>query len=82
MPTHRRLLQWIMTAVPATAITGLTSMVMKIMHIYNMGNFPPIGCRTCHYDTVQEWDETQGNGWDYEVVSPYRKFYNDVANLR
>ena len=48
------------------------------LHVYNMGNFPPIGCRTCHYDTVQEYDETQGIGWGYEAESPYRKFYYDV----
>jgi len=48
------------------------------MHVYNMGNFPPIGCRTCHYGTVQEYDDTYGIGWGQEPVSPYRRFYNDV----
>ena len=47
------------------------------MHIYNMGNFPPIGCRTCHYGTVQEYDQTYGIGWDTDPATN-RRIYNDV----
>lgn len=47
------------------------------LHIYNMGNFPPLGCRTCHYATVQEYDETQGVGWGVDPTT-HRRFYNDV----
>ncbi|MFC1845374.1 MopE-related protein, partial [Thermodesulfobacteriota bacterium] len=48
------------------------------LHVYNMF-FEPIGCRTCHYDTVQEWDDTQGVGWDEDSgFSPPRRYYNDV----
>ena len=45
------------------------------LHVYNLG-FPPIGCRTCHYDTVQAWDEE--NGWNEDPLF-YNRTYNDVA---
>jgi len=46
------------------------------LHIYNM-SFQPIGCRTCHYDTVQEYDETYGFGWGVDTITN-RRFYYDV----
>jgi len=50
------------------------------LHVYNMGNYPPIGCRTCHYETVNAWDETMGEagGWNIDPTTS-RRFYNDVA---
>jgi len=47
------------------------------LHVWNMG-FTAIGCRTCHYDTVREWDQSQGQGWDIDE-STLRRFYYDVA---
>jgi predicted CxxxxCH...CXXCH cytochrome family protein len=47
------------------------------MHVYNI-SFAPLGCRTCHYDTVHEWDATQGQGWDVDPVTN-RRYYKDVA---
>ena len=47
------------------------------LHISNMG-FEPIGCRTCHYNTVQEWDDRKGYGWNEDPVTFIRS-YNDVA---
>ena len=52
-------------------------MAMKICMSYNM-SFEPIGCRTCHYDTVREYDETQGQGWDIDPATN-RRYYKDVA---
>jgi len=47
------------------------------MHVYNMGSFPPVGCRTCHYGTVQEYDETYNIGWGVDPATN-RRFYIDV----
>jgi predicted CxxxxCH...CXXCH cytochrome family protein len=41
------------------------------LHAYNMG-FAPIGCRTCHYNTVQ-----QASGWDIDP-STSRRYYLDI----
>jgi predicted CxxxxCH...CXXCH cytochrome family protein len=47
------------------------------LHAYNL-SFEPIGCRTCHYDTVREYNATQGQGWDIDPATN-RRYYKDVA---
>ena len=47
------------------------------LHANNLG-FEPIGCRTCHYDTVRQYNATQGQGWDIDPATN-RRYYKDVA---
>jgi len=46
------------------------------LHIANLG-FDPIPCRTCHYDTVQDWVgwgiDQNTNRWYYKIVAIYDK---------
>jgi predicted CxxxxCH...CXXCH cytochrome family protein len=41
------------------------------LHVYNMGYYPPIDCRTCHYNTVQD-----PSSWVFDSSIGRRRYYD------